>query len=68
MEIFQDLLKMKDELKKGNLSLILNLILFSIFAVFIVIGSDIILNQKLLNMERIFVSPTDIIGKFDNIF
>ena len=30
--------------------------------------SGIILNQNLPNMERIFVSPTDIIGKFDNIF
>ncbi len=65
---FSRFVKNEDELKKGNASLILNLILFSIFAVFIVIGADIILNQKLPNMERIFVSPTDIIGKFDNIF
>ena len=55
------------ELKKGNLSLILNLLLFSFFAVFIVIGSDVILNKNLENMERILTNPTDIIGKFDNI-
>mgnify|MGYP000277054300 CR=1 FL=1 len=65
---FSRFVKNESELKKGNLSLIINLILFSIFAIFIVIGADIILNQNLSNMERILVSPTDIIGKFDNIF
>jgi NCS1 family nucleobase:cation symporter-1 len=54
------------ELKKGNLSLILNLFLFSFFAVFIVIGADIFLNKNLENMERILTNPTDIIGKIDN--
>jgi len=59
----------KDEqnLKKGNLSLILNLIIFSFFAVFIVAGSDFFLNQKLGDLDRIFTNPTDIIGKFDNL-
>ena len=57
----------ENELKKGNLSLILNLLLFSFFAVFIVIGSDIFLNKNLENMERILTNPTDIIGKIDNI-
>ena len=65
---FSRFVKNESELKKGNASLILNLIFFSIFAVFIVIGADIILKQNLPNMERIFVNPTDIIGKFDNIF
>ena len=55
------------ELKKGNLSLILNLILFSFFAIFIVVGSDVILNKNLENIEKILTNPTDIIGKFDNI-
>ncbi len=55
------------ELKKGNLSLILNLFLFSFFAVFIVIGADIFLNKNLENMERILTNPTDIIGKIGNI-
>ncbi len=59
----------KDEknLKKGNFSLILNLIIFSFFAVFIVVGSDVFLNQKFEELDRIFTNPTDIIGKFDNL-
>ena len=59
----------KDEknLKKGNLSLILNLIIFSFFAVFIVVGSDTFLNQKFEDIDVIFTNPTDIIGKFDNL-
>ncbi|MDC0152946.1 cytosine permease [Candidatus Pelagibacter sp.] len=65
---FSRFVKNENELKKGNLSLLLNLILFSIFSIFIVIGADIILNKNLQVMDRILVSPTDIIGKFDNIF
>ena len=65
---FSRFVKNESELKKGNLSLILNLILFSIFAVFIVLGADIILSKNLQNIDQILVSPTDIIGKFDNIF
>ncbi len=65
---FSRFVKDETELKKGNLTLILNLVLFSLFAVFIVIGADIILNNNLVNAERILVSPTDIIGKFDNTF
>jgi NCS1 family nucleobase:cation symporter-1 len=59
----------KDEknLEKGNFSLILNLIIFSFFAVFIVVGSDTFLNQKFEDLNRIFTNPTDIIGKFDNL-
>ena len=34
---------------------------------FIVTGSDVFLNQKFEDMERIFTNPTDIIGKFDNL-
>jgi NCS1 family nucleobase:cation symporter-1 len=49
------------------LSLILNLVIFSFFAVFIVIGADVILNQNLETMERILTNPMDIIGKFDKI-
>ena len=65
---FSRFVKNENELKKGNLSLLINLIFFSIFAIFIVIGADIILNKNLQVMDRILVSPTDIIGKFDNIF
>ena len=59
--------KNNDDLKKGNLSLILNLIIFSFFSIFIVAGSDVFLNQKFSDLDRIFTNPTDIIGKFDNI-
>ena len=59
--------KNEEELKKGNLSLILNLIMFSFLSVFIVTGSDVFLNQKFSDMDRIFTNPTDIIGKFDNM-
>ena len=64
---FSRYVKNKSELKKGNLSLILNLVIFSFFAVFIVIGADVILNQNLETMERILTNPMDIIGKFDKI-
>jgi NCS1 family nucleobase:cation symporter-1 len=64
---FSRYVKNENELKKGNLSLILNLVLFSFFAVFIVIGADIFLNKNLENMQRILTNPTDIIGKVDNI-
>jgi len=64
---FSRYVKNKDELKKGNLSLFLNLIIFSFFAVFIVIGADIFLNKNLESMDRILTNPTDIIGKIDNI-
>ena len=65
---FSRFVKSKTELKKGNFSLFFNLILFSVFAVFIVIGADIILRQNISDMDRIFISPTDIIGKFDNTY
>ena len=65
---FSRYVKNEKELNLGNLSLILNLIIFSLFSVLIVIGVDIILNKNLENMDRILTNPTDIIGKFDNIF
>ena len=63
---FSRYVKNENELKKGNMSLILNLLIFSFFSVFIVIGSDIFLNKNLENMERILTNPTDIIGKIGN--
>ena len=63
---FSRYVKNENELKSGNSSLILNLLIFSFFAVFIVIGADIFLNKNLENMERILTNPTDIIGKIDN--
>ncbi len=64
---FSRYIKNEKELKYGNLSLLLNLIIFSILAVFIVTGSDIFLKQQFNDLERIFTNPTDIIGKFDNL-
>ena len=63
---FTRYVKSEKDLKKGNLSLILNLIIFSFFAVFIVTGSDFFLNQKLNGLNKILTSPTDIIGQFNN--
>jgi len=57
----------EQELKKGNFSLILNLLIFSFFALFIVIGADAFLKQNPENLEKIFTNPTDIIGKFNNL-
>ena len=59
--------KNEKELRLGNLSLILNLIIFSFFSVFIIVGSDIFLNQKFSDIDKILTNPTDIIGKFNNI-
>ena len=59
--------KNEKELKKGNISLILNLILFSFFAVFIVSGVDVFLNKDPENLSKIFTNPTDIIGKLDSL-
>ena len=56
------------EMKKGNLSLILNLIIFSLFSILIVLGSEIILTKKAIQIDRMLTNPNDIIGKFDNTF
>ena len=56
-----------NELNKGNLSLILNLIIFSFFALFIVVGVDAYLKEDPENLSRILTNPTDIIGKLDNL-
>ena len=64
---FSRYVESEKELKKGNLSLIFNLVIFSFFSVFIVIGSDVFLNLKFLDLNSILTSPNDIIGKFDNL-
>ncbi len=64
---FSRYVKNERDLNKGNLSLILNLIIFSFFSIAIVVGSDVFLNQKFQDLDRIFTNPTDIIGKFDNL-
>jgi NCS1 family nucleobase:cation symporter-1 len=63
---FSRYVKNETELKKGNFSLIANLIIFSFFSVFIVIGSDVFLNLRFLDLNSILTNPTDIVGKFDN--
>jgi len=63
---FARYVKDEEELKKGNLSLFLNLIIFSFFAVFIVVGADVIFHQKLEEIGKILTNPTDIIGTLDN--
>ncbi|MBD1167074.1 cytosine permease [Pelagibacterales bacterium SAG-MED09] len=65
---FSRYVKNENQLKKGNLSLILNLIIFSFFALFIVSGMDAYLKLDPENLSRILTNPTDIIGKIDNLF
>ena len=55
-------------MNKGNLSLVINLILFSFLAVLIVVGSDIILANNMIQVNQLLTNPTDIIGKIDNKF
>ena len=64
---FSRYVKDESQLKKGNLSLILNLIIFSFFALFIVSGMDAFLKQDLENLSRTLTNPTDILGKLDNL-
>ncbi len=65
---FSRFVKNESELKKGNATLVFNLIFFSIFSIFIVLGADIILNKSFTDLDKILTNPTDIIGKFDNTF
>ena len=65
---FSRYVKNEKELNIGNLSLLLNLIIFSLLSVLIVMGSDIILKNNLTEIDRILTNPTDIIGKFNNTF
>ncbi|MDC3117297.1 cytosine permease [Candidatus Pelagibacter sp.] len=60
--------KNESQLKKGNLSLLLNLIIFSLSALFIVSGMDAFLKEDPDNLTRILTNPTDILGKLDNLF
>ena len=54
------------ENNKGNFYLIINLIIFSFASVFIVLGADIVMAKKMLDVEQLLTNPTDIIGKIDN--
>ena len=58
--------KNKKQMQLGNFSLILNLIIFSFFALLLTIGSDIILTKNSISAERLLTNPNDIIAKFNN--
>ena len=60
--------KNEKDLSLGNFSLLFNLILISLFSILIVLGSDIILTKKMIEVNQLLTNPTDIIGKFDNTF
>jgi len=60
--------KNESEVNKGNLSLFLNLIIFSFLAIFLVLGSNVVFEKNLIPIDRILTNPTDIIGKFDNTY
>jgi len=63
---FSRYVKTEKDLKLGNLNLFLNMILFSFLATTIVVGVDVVLNQKLIVVDQILTKPMDIIGKLDN--
>ncbi len=65
---FSRYVKDESELNKGNLSILINLILFSALTISIVLGVDIILAKNFIEVEKLLTNPTDIIGKFDNTF
>ena len=64
---FSRYVKNEKDLKLGNFSLILNLIIFSFFSLFIVCGVDAFLKQDPDNLSRILTNPMDIIGKLDDL-
>ena len=55
-----------EEMRKGNLSLVLNLIIFSLLSVLIVLGSEIILTKNAIQFDTLLTNPNDIIGKINN--
>jgi len=63
---FSRYVKNSSENSKGNYSLIINLIIFSFVSVFIVLGADIVIAKKFLEVDQLLTNPTDIIGKIDN--
>ena len=65
---FSRYVKNENELNKGNLSIVINTVLFSFLSVFIVLGVDIILTKNMINIKSLLTNPTDIIANFDNTF
>ena len=60
--------KNQKELNRGNLTLIINLIVFSLLSILITLGADTILNRNLSETGKLLTNPTDIIGKFNNTY
>ena len=58
--------KSESDVNKGNLSLFLNLLIFSFLAISLVLGSSIVFEKNLISIDRLLTNPTDIIGKLDN--
>jgi len=58
--------KSESELNKGNLSLFLNLLIFSFLSISLTLGSSIFFEKNLISIDRLLTNPTDIIGKIDN--
>ena len=65
---FSRYVKNNDQLIKGNLTLMLNFIFFSVFTISIVLGADIILSKKSIEVSGLLTNPNDIVGKLDNTF
>ena len=65
---FSRFAKNESEVNKGNLSLLLNLIIFSFLTIFLVLGSSVVFEKNLIPVDRILTNPTDIIGKFDDTY
>ena len=63
---FSRYVKTEKDLKIGNFSIFLNMILFSFLSTSIVLGVDMVLNQKLIVVDQLLTKPMDIIGKLDN--
>ena len=65
---FSRYIKNSTENSRGNLSLVINIIIFSFASVFIVLGADIVMAKQFLEVEQLLTNPTDIIGKIDNTY
>lgn len=60
--------KNHSEMKIGNLTLLLNIILFSFLALLICLGSDIFFAKNSINVDRFLTNPNDIISQINNNF
>ena len=54
---FSRYVKNEKQLSIGNFTLLLNLIIFSLLSVLVVMGSDIILKNNLIEIDRMLTKP-----------